>query len=207
MRLNPQHAPLYGECVLTVQLDHEDVNNVEEEEEVEFYLIFSGSTQRHVSSTLPVNHFTLQAVCPAHNICEQVLVTLCLARPDGPVDTQSQETFYFVQDLALDMAHFLIDSTAPQEASLLDDEQIPLKECEKLDESLALALKHISLPHHRSAPGALPQTDIDRQMDNQTQTVTVMDTCTQVNTHRNGAEIRQETWMDISPLQNSCPAM
>ncbi|XP_035813229.2 A-kinase anchor protein 13-like isoform X3 [Amphiprion ocellaris] len=207
MRLNPQHAPLYGECVLTVQLDHEDMNNAEEEEEVEFYLIFSGSTQRHVSSTLPVNHFTLQAVCPAHNMCEQVLVTLCLARPDGPVDTQSQETFNFVQDLALDMAHFLIGSTAPQEASLLDDEQIPLKECERLDESLALALKHISLPHHRSAPGALSQTDIDRQMDNQTQTVTVMDTCTQVNSHRNDAEIHQETWMDISPLQDSCPVV
>ncbi len=33
----------------------------------------------------------------AHNVCEQVLVTLCLARPGGPVDTHSQETFCFVQ--------------------------------------------------------------------------------------------------------------
>ncbi|XP_008301720.1 uncharacterized protein LOC103373583 isoform X1 [Stegastes partitus] len=204
MRLNPQQAPLYGECVLTVQLDHEDVNNATEEEEVEFYLIFSGSTQRHVSSTLHINHFTLQAVCPAHNMCEQVLVTLCLARPDGPMDTQSQETFYFVQDLALDMAQFLLDSTAPQEASLLDDEQIPLKECERLDASLALALKHLSLPHHQSAPRAPSHTptDMDGQMDNQKQTVTVTDSCTQHDT-----EMHQETWMDISSLQDSCPVV
>uniref|UniRef100_A0A7N5ZVI3 A-kinase anchor protein 13-like n=1 Tax=Anabas testudineus TaxID=64144 RepID=A0A7N5ZVI3_ANATE len=147
MKLNPQQAPLYGECVLTVQLDDEDAG-----EEVEFYLLFSGSTQRHVSSTLRVSHITLQAVCPAHNVCEEVLVTLCLARPGGSVDRHSQETFCFVQNLALDMAHFLLDNTAPEEALLFDDDQIPLKECERLDQSLTLALKHLSLLQHRTAP-------------------------------------------------------
>lgn len=47
-----------GDCVLTVQLDED------EEKEADFYLIFSGSTQRHVSSTLRVSHVTLQAMCP-----------------------------------------------------------------------------------------------------------------------------------------------
>ncbi|CAK6978516.1 A-kinase anchor protein 13 isoform X2 [Scomber scombrus] len=169
MKLSPQQAPLYGECMLTVQLDDEDVGE-EDEEEVEFYLLFLGSTQRHLSSTLRVSHVTLQAVCPAHNVCEQVLVTLCLARPGGPVDTHSQESFCFVQDLALDMAHFLLDNTAPQEALLLDDEQIPLKECERLDQSLALALKHLTVCHQRTAPRLHTHTltDVDRHMDNQT---------------------------------------
>ncbi|XP_033941104.1 A-kinase anchor protein 13-like isoform X3 [Pseudochaenichthys georgianus] len=140
MKLNPQQAPLYGECVLTVHLEEDDVCRAEDEDEkVEFYLLFSGSTQRHLSSTLRVSHVTLQAVCPAHNVCEQVLVTLCWVQPDGAVDSRSQETFCFVQDLALDMAHFLLDSIAPQEALLLDDEQ----ECERLDKSLALALRHL----------------------------------------------------------------
>ncbi|XP_039470462.1 A-kinase anchor protein 13-like isoform X7 [Oreochromis aureus] len=91
MKLNPQEALLYGDCVLTVQLDED------EEKEADFYLIFSGSTQRHVSSTLRVSHVKLQAMCPGHNVCEQVLVTLCLARPDGSVDTHSQQTFSFIQ--------------------------------------------------------------------------------------------------------------
>ncbi len=51
-----------GECLLTVQLCDEEC--VEDEEDVEFYLLFAGSTQRHVSSTLKVSHVTLQAVCP-----------------------------------------------------------------------------------------------------------------------------------------------
>ncbi|XP_059191879.1 A-kinase anchor protein 13 [Centropristis striata] len=186
MKLNPQQAPLYGECVLTVQLEDDDVchTEAEEEEEVEFYLLFSGSTQRHLSSTLRVSHVTLQAVCPAHNVCEQVLVTLCLARPGGPVDTHSQETFCFVQDLALDMAHFLLDNTAPQEALLLDDQQIPLKECERLDQNLALALKHLTLPHQRTGPdthGGTDGHDTGTHKETCPNVSTLLDSCTTVS--------------------------
>uniref|UniRef100_UPI0037E78F37 A-kinase anchor protein 13-like isoform X2 n=1 Tax=Semicossyphus pulcher TaxID=241346 RepID=UPI0037E78F37 len=205
MKLNPQQAPLYGECVLTVQLDDEDVSRAdgeeEEEEEVEFFLLFSGSTQRHVSSTLRVSQVTLQAVCPAHNVCEQVSVMLCVARPGGPVDSQSRETFCFVQDLALDMADFLLDSTAPQEALLLDDQQIPLKECERLDQSLALALKHRSRPPHRTAPGfpSHTHTDVDARARNDALTdtrahcdgETHRDTLTDASTHTAEAQVQQ----------------
>ncbi|XP_037308074.2 A-kinase anchor protein 13 isoform X3 [Pungitius pungitius] len=166
MKLNPQQAPVYGECVLTVQLDDEDAKGEEDkEEEADFFLLFSGSNQRHLTSTLRVGHVTLQAVCPAHDVCEQVLVTLCKARPDGPVTTLSQETFCFIQDLALDMAHFLLDNKAPQEALLFDDEQIPLEECERLDQNLALALQHLSLAHERAGPvvdGQMAVTDAHR---------------------------------------------
>ncbi|XP_040893517.1 A-kinase anchor protein 13 isoform X2 [Toxotes jaculatrix] len=210
MKLNPQQAPLYGQCVLTVQLDDDELCRAEGEEqedvEVEFYLIISGSIQRHVSSTVRVSQKTLQAVCPAHNMCEQVLVKLCWARPGGPVDTRSQETFCFVQDLALDMACFLLDNTAPQEALLLDDEQIPLKECEKLDESLALALRHLSLPHHRTAQ-THKQTDVDRQIDQRTHTIEATDTHTHSDTDRHNAETHKETWMDRSADLDSCSAV
>ncbi|XP_023253140.1 A-kinase anchor protein 13-like [Seriola lalandi dorsalis] len=205
MRLKPQKAPLYGECVLTVQLDDDDVcraEEEEEEEEVEFYLLFSGSTQRHVSSTLRVSHITLQAVCPAHNLCEQVLVTLCWARPGGPVDSHSQETFCFVQDLALDVARFLLDSTAPQKVLLFDDEQIPLRECERLDQSLPLALKHLSMPHHRTAQ-THTHTDVDRQMCHQAHTITATETHTHSDTDRRNTETHKETWMDVPTLLDS----
>ncbi|KAI3371769.1 hypothetical protein L3Q82_024322 [Scortum barcoo] len=232
---------IVGECVLTVHLDDDDVccadGEEEGEEEMEFYLLFSGSTQRHLTSTLQVSHVTLQAVCPdeswriinnvtclklpqairlsyvwrnnlsvcvcvAHNVCEQVLVTLCLARRGGPVDTHSQETFCYVQDLALDMAHFLLDNTAPQEALLLDDKQIPLKECEKLDQSLALALKHLTLPHQRTVSGKVSHTDVDRQIGTQTQKDSHIHSDMDNNT-----ETHKEAWMDVSTLLDSCPVM
>ncbi|KAJ7997839.1 hypothetical protein DPEC_G00216330 [Dallia pectoralis] len=156
MKLNPQQAPLYGDCLLTVQLGDEE--RLEDEGDVEFYLVFAGTTQRHLTSTSKTSHVTLQAVCPAHDRCESVQVTLCSARPGGSVDPVAKESFHFVQDLALDMAQFLVSAAGRAEglegALLLDECQIPLQECERLDESLSLALRHLALPQGWSILGS-----------------------------------------------------
>ncbi|XP_067235199.1 A-kinase anchor protein 13 isoform X5 [Chanodichthys erythropterus] len=153
---NLQSCASMGECLLTVQLCEEEC--VEDEEEVEFYLLFAGTTQRHVSSTSKISHVTLQAVCPAHDRSETVRVTLCQARPGGSVDPVAEERFQYVQDLALDMAQFLVNAAGKTEGALLLDEcQIPLKECERLDDTLALALRHLPLPVGWSVLG----TDLD----------------------------------------------
>ncbi|XP_026234746.1 A-kinase anchor protein 13 isoform X2 [Anabas testudineus] len=160
MKLNPQQAPLYGRCVITVQLADEEL--AADEEGVDYFLLFAGSTQRHLTSTLRSSHDTLQALCPAHDCCEVVLVTLCsvsqgvLKTPDdlqpcqGHVTPLSEHRFSFVQDLAFDMAQFLVSTAGRPHgldgALLLDECQIPLQECERLDESLALALHHLVLP-------------------------------------------------------------
>uniref|UniRef100_A0A8C4HUA0 Si:dkey-172h23.2 n=1 Tax=Dicentrarchus labrax TaxID=13489 RepID=A0A8C4HUA0_DICLA len=146
MKLNPQQAPLYGRCVITVQLADEELAG---EEGVDYFLLFAGSTQRHLTSTLRSNHDTLQAVCPAHDCCEVVLVTLC-SPCLGRVAPLAEHRFNFVQDLAFDMAQFLVSTAGRADgldgALLLDECQIPLQECERLDESLALALHHLTLP-------------------------------------------------------------
>lgn len=70
--------------------------------------------------------------------------------PDGNIHTLATERMHFVQDLAFDMAQFLVSTVGQtnllEEALLLDEHQIPLQECEKLDQNLSLALKHITLP-------------------------------------------------------------
>ncbi|XP_070986773.1 A-kinase anchor protein 13-like isoform X1 [Oncorhynchus clarkii lewisi] len=168
MKLNPQQAPLYGECLLTVQLG--DGERLEDEEDVEFYLLFAGTTQRHLTSTLRISHVTLQAVCPAHDCCESVQVTLCSARSDGSVDPVAEERFQFVQDLAFDMAQFLVSAAGRADglegALLLDECQIPLQECERLDESLSLALRHLALPQGWSVLGSNVGTPPGTNLDN-----------------------------------------
>ncbi|KAM9503908.1 A-kinase anchor protein 13-like isoform 1-T1 [Salvelinus alpinus] len=165
MKLNPQQAPLYGKCLLTVQL-----GDGERLEDVEFYLLFAGTTQRHLTSTLRISHVTLQAVCPAHDCCESVQVTLCSARSDGSVDPVAEERFQFVQDLAFDMAQFLVSAAGRADglegALLLDECQIPLQECERLDESLSLALRHLALPQGWSVLGANVGTPPGTNLDN-----------------------------------------
>ncbi|KPP72872.1 hypothetical protein Z043_108095, partial [Scleropages formosus] len=93
----------------------------------------------------------------AHNCCEAVQVTLCLAKPGGSVDPVAEQQFQFVQDLAFDMAQFLVSSAGRDDgldgAMLLDECQIPLLECERLDKNLALALRHLALPEGWSVLG------------------------------------------------------
>ncbi|KAI3377652.1 hypothetical protein L3Q82_008812, partial [Scortum barcoo] len=157
MKLNPQQAPLYGRCVITVQLADEE--QAADDEGVDYFLLFAGSTQRHLTTTLRSSHDTLQALCPAHDCCEVVLVTLCSVTRGVSEDPEpclvrvaplAEHRFSFVQDLAFDMAQFLVSTAGRADgldgALLLDECQIPLQECERLDESLALALHHLVLP-------------------------------------------------------------
>lgn len=87
---------------------------------------------------------------PAHDRCESVVVALCYRGPDGLVHHLSSEQMCFVQDLALDMAQFLVSAVGQDEetegALLLNECHIPLQECEKMDLSLALAFRHLTLP-------------------------------------------------------------
>ncbi|GAA6065722.1 A-kinase anchor protein 13 isoform X3, partial [Tachysurus ichikawai] len=86
----------------------------------------------------------------AHDRCESVVVSLYSGGSDGLVHHPSSEQMCFVQDLALDMAQFLLGTVGEvkgtEGALLLNECQIPLQECEKLDQSLALAIKHLRLP-------------------------------------------------------------
>ncbi|XP_014826311.1 PREDICTED: A-kinase anchor protein 13-like isoform X2 [Poecilia mexicana] len=168
MKLNPQQAPLYGRCVVTVQLSDEEL--AADDRGVDYFLLFAGSTQRHLTSTLRSSHDTLQALCPAHDCCEVVLVTLCSATqtpsrdPEDPapcpgcVAPLAEHRFSFVQDLAFDMAQFLVSTAGRADgldgALLLDECQIPVQECERLDENLALALHHLVLPPGWSLMGS-----------------------------------------------------
>ncbi|XP_077419402.1 uncharacterized protein LOC144050206 isoform X3 [Vanacampus margaritifer] len=164
MKLTPQQAPLYGHCVITVQLTDEElaVDEGGAAPTADYFLLFAGSTQRHLSSTLRSGHDTLQALCPAHSCCEEVSVTLCAVTRGDPKTSEEQTThpshvaplaehrFTFVQDFVFDMAQFLVSTVGRTDgldgALLLDECHIPLLECECLDESLALALHHIPLP-------------------------------------------------------------
>ncbi|XP_061670749.1 A-kinase anchor protein 13 isoform X2 [Syngnathoides biaculeatus] len=165
MKLTPQKAPLYGCCTITVQLTDEELAMDEEggaATTANYFLLFAGSMQRHLSSTLRITHDTLQAVCPAHECCEEVSVTLfattrCNTKVSEELTTVSshiaplaQHRFTFVQDLAFDMAQFLVSTVGRTDgldgALVLDECHIPLLESESLDERLALALHHITLP-------------------------------------------------------------
>ncbi|XP_036909566.1 A-kinase anchor protein 13 isoform X2 [Sturnira hondurensis] len=146
MKLNPQQAPLYGDCVVTVLLAEED----KVEDDVVFYLVFSGSTLHHCTSTRKVSSDTLETITPGHDCCETVKVQLCASKEGLPVSVVAEEDFEFIQDEAYDAAQFLATSAGNQQAlnftRFLDRSGPPSTDVNSLDEKVALAFRHLKLP-------------------------------------------------------------
>ncbi|XP_064123159.1 A-kinase anchor protein 13 isoform X3 [Loxodonta africana] len=146
MKLNPQQAPLYGDCVVTVLLAEED----KVEDDVVFYLVFSGSTLHHCTSTRKISADTLETIAPGHDCCETVKVLLCASKEGLPVFVVAEEDFHFIQDEAYDAAQFLATSAGNQQAlnftRFLDRSGPPSGDVNSLDEKVALAFRHLKLP-------------------------------------------------------------
>ncbi|XP_067827474.1 A-kinase anchor protein 13 isoform X2 [Heptranchias perlo] len=146
MKLTPNQAPLYGESVLSVLLGDEHTV----EEDVALYLVFSGSSQRHLTSTQRVDQNTLQTVAPAHNCCETVKVVLCASKEGFPISVLAEENFQYVQDAAYDTAQFLVSSAGSQEAlnaiRIIDNFRGSSDNVALLDKNLTLALQRLVLP-------------------------------------------------------------
>ncbi|XP_060257987.1 A-kinase anchor protein 13 isoform X9 [Ovis aries] len=146
MKLNPQQAPLYGDCVVTVLLAEED----QVEDDAVFYLVFSGSTLHHCTSTRKVSSNTLETIAPGHDCCETVKVLLCASKEGLPVLVVAEEDFRFIQDEAYDAAQFLATSAGNQQAlnftRFLDRSGPPSTDVNSLDEKVALAFRHLKLP-------------------------------------------------------------
>ncbi|XP_045680887.1 A-kinase anchor protein 13 isoform X6 [Phyllostomus hastatus] len=156
MKLNPQQAPLYGDCVVTVLLAEED----KVEDDVVFYLVFSGSTLHHCTSTRKVSSDTLETITPGHDCCETVRVQLCASKEGLPVFVVAEEDFEFVQDEAYDAAQFLAASAGNQQAlnftRFLDRSGPPSTDVNSLDEKVALAFRHLKLPAEWNVLGTDP---------------------------------------------------
>ncbi|XP_075288324.1 A-kinase anchor protein 13 isoform X4 [Opisthocomus hoazin] len=146
MKLNPQQAPLYGDSVITVQLTEED----KVEDDVVFYLVFTGSTVQHCTSTRKINPGSLETISPGHDCCETVKVALCASREGHPILVVAEESFQFVQDEAYDAAQFLATCAGNQQAlnftRFLDRSRPPAADVDFLDEKVALAFRHLKLP-------------------------------------------------------------
>ncbi|XP_021120446.1 A-kinase anchor protein 13 isoform X4 [Heterocephalus glaber] len=135
-----------GDCVLTVLLAEED----KVEDDVVFYLVFSGSTLHHCASTRKVSSDTLETIAPGHDCCETVKVQLCASKEGLPTFVVAEEDFSFVQDEAYDAAQFLATSAGNQQAlnftRFLDHSGPPSGDVNSLDEKVSLAFRHLKLP-------------------------------------------------------------
>ncbi|XP_006867222.1 PREDICTED: A-kinase anchor protein 13-like [Chrysochloris asiatica] len=143
-----------GDCVVTVLLAEED----KVEDDVVFYLVFSGSSLHHCASTRKISSDTLETIAPGHDCCETVKVLLCASKEGLPVFVVAEEDFHFIHDEAYDAAQFLATSAGNQQAlnftRFLDRSGPPSGDVNSLDEKVALAFRHLKLPAEWNVLGA-----------------------------------------------------
>ncbi|KAM3828420.1 A-kinase anchor protein 13 isoform 2-T3 [Vipera latastei] len=147
MKLNPQQAPLYGDCIITILLTEED--HVESDDVI-FYLVFTGSALQHCTSTRKLDSGRLETIAPGHDCCETVKVSLCASKQGHPLLVVAEESLQFVQDEAYDAAQFLASCAGNQQAlnftRFLDRSRPPAGDLDFLDEKVTLAFRHLKLP-------------------------------------------------------------
>ncbi|XP_073424837.1 A-kinase anchor protein 13 isoform X2 [Dendrobates tinctorius] len=156
MKLNPTQAPLYGDCVLTVSLTEQS----ELEEDAVFYLLFAGSTLKHLASARKVDAATLETVTPGHDCCEHVKVLL-FASKKGLSAIVAQEDFEFITDEAYESAQFLASGAGDQRALLfakffLNKSRSSPGDAAVLDKKITLAFRHLQLPSGWNVLGDCP---------------------------------------------------
>uniref|UniRef100_A0A8C3GK05 A-kinase anchoring protein 13 n=1 Tax=Cairina moschata TaxID=8855 RepID=A0A8C3GK05_CAIMO len=139
---------------ITVQLTEED----KVEDDVVFYLVFTGSTVQHCTSTRKINPGSLETISPGHDCCETVKVVLCASKEGHPILVVAEESFQFIQDEAYDAAQFLATCAGNQQALIftrfLDRSRPPAADVDFLDEKVALAFRHLKLPAEWNVLGA-----------------------------------------------------
>ncbi|XP_062998242.1 A-kinase anchor protein 13 isoform X2 [Elgaria multicarinata webbii] len=166
MKLNPQQAPLYGDCIITILLSEDD--QVGSDDAV-FYLVFTGSAVQHCTSIRKLDSGTLETIAPGHDCCETVKVSLCAAKGDHPILVVAEDSLQFIQDEAYDAAQFLATCAGNQQAlnftRFLDRSRPPAGDVDFLDEKVTLAFRHLKLPTEWNVLGAdeTPNENVPRE--------------------------------------------
>ncbi|XP_027720073.1 rho guanine nucleotide exchange factor 28 isoform X2 [Vombatus ursinus] len=146
MELSSREVPLYGQMMVYAKFD----KNVYLPEDAEFYFIYNGSHQRHVTFAQRVGDNVLQSNIPGHGFEETVLVSTCLYSEGYSPVTMGCCSIIYMDNVACRLSRSLVSQvgsfTCSSHQILLDQFGLKVKELQALDEDLVLAMAHLDLP-------------------------------------------------------------
>ncbi|XP_033124082.1 rho guanine nucleotide exchange factor 28-like isoform X2 [Anneissia japonica] len=107
------------------------------------YIVFSGSSSRHITQAQWKNHNTLHSIIPGHNAFETVSLTVQTSGSDGGRVIASGE-FNYHEDSTHNIARFLANST--HDPNTLNHVNLSDEDLSTLDQRLRLAFENLDLP-------------------------------------------------------------
>ncbi|XP_043832345.1 rho guanine nucleotide exchange factor 28 [Dromiciops gliroides] len=146
MELSSHEVPLYGQTIVHAQFD----KNVYLPKDAEFYFIYNGSHQRHVTFAQRIGDNILQSSIPGHGLEETVSVSTCLYSEGYSPVTMGYCSIIYKDNVACRLSRSLVSQvgsfTCSSHQTLLDQLGLKVKELHALDEDLVMAMAHLELP-------------------------------------------------------------
>ncbi|XP_074138367.1 rho guanine nucleotide exchange factor 28 isoform X2 [Sminthopsis crassicaudata] len=146
MELSSREVPLYGQVMVYAKFDE----NVYLPKDAEFYFIYNGSHQRHVTFAQRIGDNILQSNIPGHGFEETVSVSTCLYSEGYSPVTMGCCSIMYMDNVACRLSRCLVNQvgafTCSSHQTLLDQFGLKVKELQALDEDLVLAMAHLELP-------------------------------------------------------------
>ncbi|XP_020626886.1 rho guanine nucleotide exchange factor 28-like isoform X3 [Orbicella faveolata] len=107
MAFTPQSSPTRGGEVIFITYS----DDFPLPDNGEFYLVFEGKSQRHVTTAQQINAYTLRAVVPDHDQAERVSLTVYCAQ-ENKVGSLSSHKFLYLLETEQIIAQLLADSAS-----------------------------------------------------------------------------------------------
>ncbi|XP_076995586.1 rho guanine nucleotide exchange factor 28 isoform X2 [Tamandua tetradactyla] len=146
MELSCREVPLYGQLRIYAKFG----KNVYLPKDAEFYFIYNGSQQRHITVAERIEDNVLQSSVPGHGLRETVLVSVCLCSEGYSPVTMGSGPVTYVDDVACRLARLLVTQagclTACSHQTLLTPFALTAGQLPALDEELVLAMTHLEWP-------------------------------------------------------------
>ncbi|XP_042304394.1 rho guanine nucleotide exchange factor 28 isoform X3 [Sceloporus undulatus] len=144
MELSCTEVPLYGQVTVYGKLDKILP------EDAEFYFVYHGSIQRHVSFAKLITDNTLESIIPAHREQEEVSVSVIMYPKEGAPMTLDFSSVTYKQDTACEIACFLVSHvdclTSSSHDTLLSTFGLTSEDFRSMDHALTLAMAYKEMP-------------------------------------------------------------
>ncbi|XP_074851528.1 rho guanine nucleotide exchange factor 28 [Carettochelys insculpta] len=146
MELSCTEVPLYGQVTVHATFD----KDIYLPEDAEFYFVYSGSTQRHITFAERINDSVLQSIIPGHGYQETVSVSVFMYMKGYSPVIRGCCSVTYKQTLPGKLSHFLVSHfdriTATSHQTLLSEFGLTVEDLQLLDHGMMLAIAHEELP-------------------------------------------------------------
>uniref|UniRef100_UPI00398E767C rho guanine nucleotide exchange factor 28 n=1 Tax=Pristiophorus japonicus TaxID=55135 RepID=UPI00398E767C len=133
-------------------------------EDTEFYFVYEGSRQIHVTVAQRLDAKTLGSIIPGHDTLEGVTVSACMYTEKKSVSILGCSKITYIQDVAYELAQALVESvdtaTCTSHLTLLERFGLTIEALQSLDEKMTTAVQHLELPPSWNLLGMLAGQEV-----------------------------------------------